>query len=431
MPTLMRKPLRSLLRNAGLFAALFSSLLLMSCGQSDAPATAPQNVTVTPGDGRVVVSWTQEPGLEYWIFMAAADSITRDDYKSKPLANIVKSANSPQIVSGLANGVTYSFIVNSTQNGSPAGPSSASISALPRSAGFAWTTGAPLNGTNNLNGFAFGVNRYLAVTGAGGLYISNLGVDWSAISSGVTDDLNAIAFNQTAGVKRFVAVGNNGVITTSAVNDPTKWAAVTSGVTNRLNGVIAHNGNFVAVGDNGTILFSTDSQKWTTQTSNTTQNLYAVYSFTGMTSTNTLASSTTLVAVGAGGTILTSSDGTSWTARTSNTAEDLHGVTFGDPDNNSTTVNNIYTIVGNAGTILTSTDVVNWTAVTPITTANLNSVTYSTRFVAVGAQGTIVSGDGTSFSLVASGTSNDLFNIYFGLGSYLAGGLNGTRLYSM
>ena len=65
------------------------------------------------------------------------------------------------------------------------------------------------------------------------------------------------------------------------------------------------------------------------------------------TTTTTTTSSPLFVAVGDNGTILTSSDGTTWTSRTSGTTEYLRGGAYG----NSTLV-----VVGASGTILTSSD---------------------------------------------------------------------------
>ena len=73
---------------------------------------------------------------------------------------------------------------------------------------------------------------------------------------------------------------------------------------------------FVAVGDNGTILTSSDGTTWTSRTSGSSDN------FSNVHYTNEL-----LVIRGDSGTILTSSDGTSWTSRTTVTSNDLYGVT--------------------------------------------------------------------------------------------------------
>ena len=134
---------------------------------------------------------------------------------------------------------------------------------------------------------------------------------------------------------------------------------------NNLWGVTYGNSIFVAVGDGGTILTSTDGVNWTIRTSGT------IYWLDGVTCGNN-----TFVVVGYGGTILTSTDGASWIIRTSGTTKDLYGISF---------ANNTFVTVGDAGTILTSPDGVNWTIRTSGTTTDLNGVTYGNNtFVAVG-----------------------------------------------
>ena len=75
---------------------------------------------------------------------------------------------------------------------------------------------------------------------------------------------------------------------------------------------------FVAVGESGTILTSSDGTTWTSRTSGTSQGLDGVS-----------YGDSTFVAVGVIGTILTSSDGASWTSRTSGTSYNLYGVSYG------------------------------------------------------------------------------------------------------
>ena len=86
--------------------------------------------------------------------------------------------------------------------------------------------------------------------------------------------------------------------------------------------------SFVAVGDNGTILTSSDGTTWTkvtatyTSDNGSTENPY----FNDVTYGNG-----TFVAVNPNGIILTSTDVTSsWTKRTSGTTNDLNGVTYAD-----------------------------------------------------------------------------------------------------
>ncbi|MEK5479671.1 hypothetical protein NYE70_22485 [Paenibacillus sp. FSL R5-0407] len=62
----------------------------------------------------------------------------------------------------------------------------------------------------------------------------------------------------------YVAVGGDGAIVRS--EDSEKWYIVSSGVTNRILSVTFGNGMFVAVGDQNLLLTSTDGVKWSKQT---------------------------------------------------------------------------------------------------------------------------------------------------------------------
>ena len=98
------------------------------------------------------------------------------------------------------------------------------------------------------------------------------------------------------------------------------------------------------------------------------------------------------MAVGDSGTVLTSSDGKSWTIRDSGTSQSLYSITIRDNDVS-------YLAVGNLGKVLTSSDGIAWISKSSGTTQNLREVTYSnSNFVAVGGYGTIItSTDGNNW----------------------------------
>ena len=108
----------------------------------------------------------------------------------------------------------------------------------------------------------------------------------------------------------------------------------------------------MATGDSGTILTSSDNgSTWTSRTityDNGTTTNYTTNNLNDITYGNS-----TFVAVGNSGNILTSSDGTSWDNRTSGTSNDLYGVTY---------ENSTYVATGENGTILTSSDGITWTS---------------------------------------------------------------------
>lgn len=165
------------------------------------------------------------------------------------------------------------------------------------------------------------------------------------------NDLNDVHFGN--GV--FVAVGQFGTILTSP--DGTAWTVRASGTTKTLHGVAFGNGVFVAVGESGTILTSPDGIAWTARASGITDPHIPLFgvTFGGGTLVSALTSGATFVAVGDEGTILTSSDGIAWKTQISGTKSTLFDVLFG---------NNVYVARGCG--ILISSDGETWTKV-PVT----------------------------------------------------------------
>ena len=151
---------RSCLR---LTAILFLSALAACGGDRDSPSDSPRNVSVSAGDGRAIVRWTQESDLEYWIFRARAAAITRDDYSIFPEARIEAPVNSPRSVTALTNGETYSFVMNATKKNGPAGPSPSSLSSVPRLAGDKWNALTALTSSVNTNDIIFANSKFYAV----------------------------------------------------------------------------------------------------------------------------------------------------------------------------------------------------------------------------------------------------------------------------
>jgi hypothetical protein len=379
-----------------LLIALLASLFIAGCGSSGKSAEAPTaGMTLVPGDGIITASWAMSPGVDYWLFYAPSASITTSNWANIPGSQSLINVGSPHLVTGLVNGIVYSFTVNGRTNGGPGGDGTPSVSAIPRLAGTAtsiltapWTAGTAL-GANDLLGLTYGST--LVAVGAGGVvYSSPDGVAWtrntSAAVSANVNKLNAASYSGN-----YYAVGDGGVILYSA--DAITWtAAVSSGMApaNKLNAVTAVPGRVVAVGAGGRIITSTDGTNWTAAANSgtvTTNDLYAV-TFNG----------TQWIAVGAQGTVLTSTDGTAntWTLLRSNAAFDqLKGITIGT---NATTGAVVYVAVGANGALVTSPDAATWTAQTAIGTGTLNAVTAvtngitqgsGTQFVAVGANGII------------------------------------------
>jgi len=206
----------------------------------------------------------------------------------------------------------------------------------------------------------------------------------------------------------FVAVGDIGTVLTSS--DGATWTVRTSGTRNYLRGVAYGNNTFVAVGDAGTVLTSPDGATWTTRTSGSSNDLYGVTYANGI-----------FVAVGLYA-ILISPDGITWTVRTLGHRIDLRGITFG----NSTfvAVGFDWSVMSDA--IVTSSDGMTWTIRTSGIQNYLEGVAYGNNtFVAVGGCGTIiVSNDAVIWTVISSETtcssSNGIKGIVYGNNTFVA-----------
>ena len=103
------------------------------------------------------------------------------------------------------------------------------------------------------------------------------------------------------------------------------------------------------------------------------------------------------VSVGELGTLLFSTNGTNWISRQSDVQQtDLHGCAFGS---------GVYVVVGDFGTVLTSSDGISWTQRFTGTFYSLKSVTYAAgKFSAVGeTPSTLTSPDGINWTSHSSG----------------------------
>ncbi len=378
-----------------------------------------------------VVSWNQLPDLTYWIFFRAGSSVV----PAVPGVPLIRSAQSPRVVASingapLVNGTQYAFVMNATNQDSPAGPASAVFLATPRLAGASgsWTPGTPLGvPLQHLNAVAFGGTRLVAVGDAGALFAGDYnytsvnppGVTaWTLptlVPAGFTN-LSAVMFTGAV----FVALAKDGSVSTSS--DGLSWtstpaipsgAAVMSGLAlGFLPGVSV----FVAVGSSGGIFTSTDGgTTWTQVVSNTPNNLNGVSFVGGI-----------FIVTGANGTLLTSPDGITWTTQTSNTPNALRGAAFG-----LVAGQGLYVAVGDAGTIVTSSDSgTTWSAVAPPLAQNLRNVVFGSRFVAVGQGGAVAySDDGLNWSPASAGSA-DLNAVIFTPAMYVAVGASGANAVS-
>ena len=90
--------------------ALALATLFAACNNGS-PADPPPDLIATPGDGQVTLSWTAQPGVEYWMFYAPVAGITTANWLSlggRALINVTP----PRVITGLPNGITHSFVID-------------------------------------------------------------------------------------------------------------------------------------------------------------------------------------------------------------------------------------------------------------------------------------------------------------------------------
>lgn len=294
--------------------------------------------------------------------------------------------------------------------------------------GLNWT---PRNSpTTHLSGIAYGGGLFVVVGYGGTILASNDGADWTVRRSGTADEwLRGVVY----GDGRFVAVGykdvgqGGDIILTST--DGVDWTVRKPATTKtlKLTDIAFGNGRFVALSTESTILVSADGLEWTAAR----QRLEA--SPSGTPTLNGVAfGDGKFVAVGDQGTILTSTDGENWTPRKSGTTDWLPGVTY---------VNGRFVTFGSGG-MLTSTDGTDWIpwAATMQRLALAGAVFGNGRYVVVGtrrhcvncttAAAILTSEDGTNWVQPGYGVKENLEDVTYGNGLFVAVGWNAAILSS-
>ncbi len=212
----------------------------------------------------------------------------------------------------------------------------------------------------------------------------------------------------------FVAVGKGGTIVRST--DGQNWQQVTGVPTGvNLNAVALAGSTFIAVGDSGVVLTSADSLNWVLNASAATASSNALNAIHCV--------STTCVAVGANGTTLWSTTGGgTWSLFPTGT-NNWVTVAYGNADNNAdalvTDVNGALTINPGAqaintwvvadanGSYATSTVIGTWVPGATAIASSIVGIDYTTRFVALdGAGNAYASENGYNWSPSPVGASN-------------------------
>ncbi|MBC2601406.1 hypothetical protein [Puniceicoccus vermicola] len=263
-------------------------------------------------------------------------------------------------------------------------------------------------GSWSVGGFTTYASLYSEGNGFGGFVYAGengaiSGIDPSFLSfPGITETLNGLAF----GNQSYVAVGDDGRILYS--DDAEYWVLRTTENLQPLNGVAVDSlGQYVAVGGASTILRSDDSIRWVTPSE--------IPELPGQVDLNAVTTyDNGFAAVGSFGTILLSEDGDVWQSAEPPLLKQLNGIASGN--GNLVAVGDEATILFNAGASV-------WTVEDADgVVADLNSIFFAdAQFMAVGDQGVVLtSPDGKTWTAQTSGISEDLWAI--GYGDLTAGG---------
>jgi len=445
-------------------AALLLPLLVSACGGGGSSAPPPTGgIQVTSGNGQAFVTWTADPGVDYWVVYAPTASVSNGQALTGSSVHLWANGTavtSPLQITGLTNGTSYSFAINGRVSGGVGGAFSAIQSIVPRPAGANWIPGSysPSATAGDLHGLAFGtssadsLNYYLAVGDNGSMYKGLDGVaqslngySWSAIPAPVTTP----SVNYKAAVNmygRYIAVGDGGIGggansivsgTDLATWTAALWATGSSVPSGALNALASNGTALVAVGNGGIAYYTVDGLTWTASSLlPTTANLYGV----------AYSSATGLwIAVGAGGTLLTSPDAITWTAGNSGVGSTvtLRSV--------AATTGNVVVAVGDNGTVITNSTMTtaaggagSWIKPTvgPTNTNALYAVSTDSavngldpQFLAVGQNGaTYTSLDGLTWTPPAVGSTLPTSTLYSILGTaskYLVVGTAGANFSSI
>ena len=375
-----------------LATSLLLAFSLASCKQDSPPDGAPQNFQAFNGDQAITVTWTQEPGQTYFVFVAQTDSANRDNILNQPEPRVFSGVTSPFTFTVNNNDRPYTVLMSATQGTSKAGPSTAPITVTPRRAGDAWVQGDNNLAMDDIRSVSFGLNRFVLTGSNGGLFTlegplqaspSRPAMESSSFAAANMPTKEGVLATQfiTSPQTRFIAVGSGGSAFLSA-NGVDGWTKVTTGVKTALNGLTHSGGTTIAVGDDGVILSSSDGgSTWTRRGENaTSEDLLAVTSALGR-----------FIAVGRNGVILVATSPDSWSVLPSGVMESLNAIS----GNSAEAV-----IVGDKGSILQINN-----AITPVVVQQTSNVSVNLRAVTLSSQ-FVISGDNSTFLRGASFDAN-------------------------
>jgi Tfp pilus assembly protein PilV len=238
-----------------------------------------------------------------------------------------------------------------------------------------------------------------------GIATTTQSTDWKKVYSGAGNGFAKVIWANN----QFVAVGENGIISTSpdGLTWKLQYAGLGRGVL--LTDIIWDGAKYIAVGTNGTMITSVDGANWTKVDTGFSGYIYKIV-YSG-------SKYVAIVQEWGRGTLLTSEDGVNWALGNIGNYKMLTDITWNG---------NQYVLVGYDGDILTSTDGTNWTRRSSPAHTQFSKVIWAgNRFIAVGHNGVIVrSLDGINWFQSTSNTGDYLTSVAWNGQQFVATGQN-------
>ena len=362
----------------------------------------PKGLRLAVNGNQIELNWNPLNGAQsYAVYWNQTGAVTSADNR----VDVAAATSFSHL--GLTTGTAYYYRVAASENGVE-GELSVQVSATLTPIGWVWVN--PLPQGNDINDMIWDGSRFVGVGNNGTVITSADGLSWNVLASGSSANLEAIVWNGS----QYITVGANGAILSST--NAQRWLAISTTYTGSLTDILWDGTRFVAVGNapDG-VLSSTDGIAWTI--SNTT--------FAGTTSAISWNGSQYLILSSDGFSaswVYSSSNGLVWTQ------------TYIGPNGTNDLVwnNNLYVIVG-AGVIITSPDGSNWGIQDDGGYTNsLYSVNWANnQFVATGINTLFSSVDGISWTrLTIDTTTQALFRVAGNGTSLVGAGGAGTLLSS-
>ena len=284
--------------------------------------------------------------------------------------------------------------------------------------GVTWTTRTSQT-ASDLRGVTAGGNGNFVAVGFSTVVSSADGATWtSQVVAGPATDFTAVAYNPTTGQFVAVTTTTNRLYTSP---DGLIWTARPSGTILYLSGIQCINGQFIVVGEQGTIRSGINATDWTPLTITTDIQFRGVAHGNGhYVAVGSYPNDPDNIQSGRTNVAVTSTNGINYVLANqfNGGGSGFYGVTFG---------NGLFVTVGAAGNIQTSTDGMSWVSRYNVLNDGLYDIAYGGgQFVAVGSIGFFVrSTDGLTWTSVNSGSNSSYRGVVHANGQFVAAGAGG------